>query len=132
MFLPPSGLSLVFGGTSIVPLPSSLSMVSGKPPVVRLPSGLAVIYLEKHWLCACHLVWQYLWKRLGMALASSTVGGVILLSITDSWDACIRVLCVDTAAEKGCSLSTGCSCPIVSATVTVEPPSFDASPTITV
>lgn len=65
-----------------------------------------------------------------MALASSIVGGIILLGITASWGACIRVLCVDTAAEEGCPSSTGCSCPVVGAIVTVELPSFDASSVI--
>lgn len=41
------------------------------------------------------------------------------------------MLCVDMAAEEVCPPSTGCFDRVVGATVIVEPPSCDVSPTIT-
>ncbi|CAH1413481.1 unnamed protein product [Lactuca virosa] len=133
VFLPPSGLSVVSGELPIVLLPSGLSVVSGRLPVVLLPSGWAVVVSEKTigyvpaiWFGGC------CWKKLSVALMSSTIGGVVLLDISVSWGACIGVLCVDTAAEEVCPPSTdGCG-PIVGATVIFEPPTCDVSPVITV
>lgn len=111
--------------------PFGSAAVSGKPPVEFLPSGLAVVVSGKTTDCV-PAIWfgGGCWKKLDVALTSSTIGSVVLFGITISRGACIGVLCVDTTAEEVCPLSTSCCSPDIGAEIIVEPAACDVSPTI--
>lgn len=71
-------------------------------------------------------------EKVGIPLALSTVGGVVLLEIVVNCCLCEGAFCVNTVAEDVDSLVISLHISLIKAVVIVEPPCCGASPAIVV